>query len=103
MNKAEKEFILKIKNMPCCICNASAPSEADHVTDRGRRLGHEWLIPLCVSCHRGQNGYTSHKCTWDKSSANQFKLCKKTYEKLGLVMPMPYSKLPNYYERMLEE
>jgi hypothetical protein len=30
-------------------------------------------------------------------------LCKKTYELLGLEMPMPYTKLVGYYERMLQE
>lgn len=68
-------------------------SEADHVTEAGRRLGHPWIIPLCYNHHRGSGGYSGNKKSWDTSFANQLELCRLLYQKLGLVMPEPQSKL----------
>ncbi len=48
----EREHVGRIKAMPCCVCDAKAPSEA-HEIEQG-----EWFtsIPVCYSCHRGPYG-----------------------------------------------
>ena len=99
----EIEFIFKVKRLPCIICKAKAPSQAHHICDTGRRMGHAYILPLCEKCHIGQDGFTGlNRSAWDKSLANQLKLCQQVYMSLNMVMPIPTSKIVGYYERMLE-
>lgn len=51
MNKAESSHIERIKNMPCGVCSASAPSDAHHILENSRRISHFAVIPLCRDCH----------------------------------------------------
>lgn len=107
LTKAELEFILLVKTLPCCICKPISnwgeyaliktnTSEAHHLTHCGRRIGHIYLLPLCVAHHRGDIGISGYKCEWDTSFINQFRMCKQMHDYLGLEMPMPVSKVVDY-------
>jgi hypothetical protein len=77
--------MLNIKQMTCVVCNHGAPSDCHHITDCGRRLGHEFTIPLCYDCHRGDNGFSGKKrSAWDKSLENQMRLLEITNKRLGV-------------------
>lgn len=84
MRKSEKEHLLAVKELDCCVCGAHGPSDAHHLTQCGRRLGHEFVIPLCYECHRGDGGFSGkNRNAWDKSIFNQIRLVIETYKALG--------------------
>lgn len=99
--KAEKEFMAKVKSMPCIICQPfyfgiyggnglieGGPwrSEFDHMVD-GYRLGHMFGLPLCKLHHEGKKGYGPKEYHWDSSKPNQWKLLEKVYKVLGKEIP----------------
>jgi hypothetical protein len=48
-------YMGKVKQLPCCVCGAPAPSDAHHpICDRwsARRVEDFDVIPLCQHCHR---------------------------------------------------
>jgi len=54
-NKADKERMNAIAQMPCIVCllyfNAETPAGVHHLVEAGRRLGHQFTIPLCHPHH----------------------------------------------------
>lgn len=65
-NKAEKDRMNKISQMPCVVClihkDVETPASVHHILDTGRRKGHMFTIPLCFAHHQsGVNNslYTS--------------------------------------------
>jgi len=57
---SNKEHMLRVKALPCCICGDS-PSEAHHIREQGSRIGDMATIPLCLACHRGETGVHGDK------------------------------------------
>lgn len=49
LNKAEREHLVRVKSLPCSLCDAPGPSEAHHV-EQGLQYT---CIALCTDCHRG--------------------------------------------------
>jgi hypothetical protein len=97
ITKLEREHLLAVKGLPCVICNHPPISEAHHICDTGRRLGHSFVLPLCANCHRGDNGFSGkNRSAWDKSLKNQLELCKQVYKLLGREWKQPFSKLRQY-------
>lgn len=47
MTSAEREHVSKIKNLSCCVCGCSGPSDC-HEIEQG-----QWFtsLPLCRVCH----------------------------------------------------
>ena len=83
-NKAEREWMGRVKNLPCCICNHPPPSDCHHITDCGRRIGHLFTLPLCYEDHRGRRGFSGlDRSAWDKSLENQLRLLEIVKEQLG--------------------
>lgn len=67
MTKAELEYVTRIKEMPCGVCNEAGPSEAHEMIQGAWFLS----IPLCPDCHRGShNGIHGQSRIWQA--------CKKT-------------------------
>lgn len=57
----ERKHLARIKEMPCGVCGASAPSEAHHI-EQGCQYT---AIPLCADCHRGgHNGIHGQARIW---------------------------------------
>lgn len=74
----EKAFMKAVKQLPCIICGHAPISEFHHITKYGRRLGHMFGLPLCVECHRGNDGFSGiNRSAWDKSLENQLGLLEK--------------------------
>lgn len=45
----ERAHLGRVKELPCSVCDAPAPSEAHHV-----KQGQQYTaVALCVDCHRG--------------------------------------------------
>ncbi len=53
---SNKEHMLRVKALPCCLCGKEGETEAHHVREQGSRIGDFMTIPLCVACHRGEAG-----------------------------------------------
>lgn len=91
--KQEKEFMMRVKQLNCVVCNAPPPSEFHHIVS-GYRLGHMWGLPLCTGCHRGDNGFSgNNRGAWDKSLDNQLKLMAVVYKQLNLEIPHRVNKI----------
>lgn len=79
LTKAEKRHIAWVKEQPCGICGASAPSEAHHVVQHEQFL----CIPLCEDCHRGShNGIHGQKRIWNVLKKTELSVLNDTIRKL---------------------
>lgn len=84
MSKEERHMHL-VKELPCCLCGASAPSEAHHILEGripGRKAHDFCTIPLCVDCHRGKNGVHGQKIMLKIMKENELNLLGETIKKL---------------------
>lgn len=61
--KDEKQRMESLKELPCLCCMLTGmnivcgPTEVEHVTDRGRRLGHDKTLALGLWHHRGEKAF----------------------------------------------
>jgi len=79
----EKEYIFKVKNLPCGVCGASGPSDAHHITESGRRISHYATIPLCKVCHQdNEDGIHGRRRMWKLKSKTEIKVFAETVEKI---------------------
>lgn len=56
MTKDEALHVSRVQEMGCIACwitGVYTPAEIHHVLDGNRRLGHKFVLPLCVPHHRG--------------------------------------------------
>lgn len=62
--KAQRLRFARIKWLGCIACRIEGahgvPPEIHHITEGGRRLGHDYTIGLCVWHHRGQSELPAH-------------------------------------------
>ena len=57
----ERMYLLRVKSLPCSVCDMPGPSEAHHVKQSTAYT----CIALCESCHRGPvNGLHGQKRAW---------------------------------------
>ena len=86
MNISVRRHIELIKSMPCCLCGASAPSDAHHILEgriKGRRAHDFCTIPLCKDCHQGErNGIHGQQIMLKIMKQNELNLLGETIEKL---------------------
>lgn len=52
--KKEREYMAKVKELPCGFCGAYGV-DVHHLTGYGRRKGHMFTIPVCPEHHRNGN------------------------------------------------
>jgi hypothetical protein len=94
ITRDESAHLAAIKHLPCIICHRPPISEAHHITQCGRRLGHYFTLPLCIDCHRGNDGFSGiNRSAWDKSLKNQLELLAQTYKALERGMPPEVKKI----------
>lgn len=65
---AELAHMARVKELPCSVCNAPAPSEAHHTKQKNHATdvgNHYTTVALCTDCHRGQrNGWHGERAMW---------------------------------------
>ena len=80
-NKEEREWLQKVSQLPCCVCNAYE-TEVHHCrinTGFGLRPSHYDTISLCVNHHRGQEGiHTLGRRAWENKYTTQQELIERT-------------------------
>ena len=71
--------MLAVKELPCGVCDAPAPSEAHHIMQ-----GEHYLcIPLCPDCHRGSyNGLHGQQRIWQVLKKTEMTVLNETIKKL---------------------
>ena len=67
-NKKEREYMSKVANLGCWICEA--PANVHHIRPKGlgigRRSSHYDTIPLCYDHHQGQFSIHNDKINFEK-------------------------------------
>lgn len=79
MNQREREYVERIKEQPCIICDHPGPSEA-HEIKQG-----QWFtsLPLCPDCHRGShNGIHGRKSMWKLKKLDEIDALNLTIERM---------------------
>lgn len=77
---AEREHMGRVKELPCSICDAPAPSEAHHI----KQGAHYAVVALCVDCHRGaDNGWHGRKTMWRIRKWGEMDALNVTLARLG--------------------
>jgi len=63
LNAADRRHLLRVKELPCSVCDAPGPSQAHHI-----RQGQQYTaVALCPSCHGGpgfHSGWHGTKTLW---------------------------------------
>ena len=79
MTAQERRHVTRIKEMDCVVCDASGPSEA-HEIEQG-----SWFlsVPLCVDCHRGQNGIHGTRALWKVRKLSELDALNETLRRLN--------------------
>lgn len=76
---AERRYLLRIKGLPCSVCDMPGPSEAHHVKQSSAYT----CIALCESCHRGPiNGLHGQKRAWLVRKLDELDALAVTIERL---------------------
>ena len=61
LTSEERAHILKVKLLPCSVCDAAPPSDAHHI----RQGLHFAVVALCKDCHQGSLlGWHGEKRAW---------------------------------------
>ena len=61
MNALERQWVQRVKEQPCSVCNAAGPSDAHHI----KQGNHFTVVALCKSCHQGSMmGWHGQKRAW---------------------------------------
>lgn len=50
------EYLKLVRQLSCCVCGVSAPSECHHVkaaggSGMGMKVDDKWTVPMCHDCH----------------------------------------------------
>lgn len=91
--KAQQERMSRVAILPCSVNNedCSAGVQVHHITKTGRRLGHDFTIPLCFNHHHNQTpllyGEAVHKGTkaFEEKYGTQFEMLERTNELLEMM------------------
>jgi hypothetical protein len=85
LNKAEKEWLSRVKELPCSVCDAAAPSDAHHVVQDLHYL----CVALCKDCHQNPVlGWHGQKRMWLIKKMNEMDALNVTLERLNKLSKM---------------
>ena len=77
--QAEKRYMARVKSLPCGVCGQSAPSDAHHILEGGRRVSDYATIPLCKSCHQdNRNGIHGECVMWRIMKKTELRVLAET-------------------------
>jgi hypothetical protein len=79
-------YLGSVRGKPCLICHMTG--EAHHVNfaePRGINLkvGDNWVVPLCHSCHMELHHYGAEKTWWDMNGVDPIRWAKENWEKFN--------------------
>lgn len=81
--KAALQYMGLVKQLPCCVCGAAAPSSAHHCISDNTIRDDLKTIPLCYSCHQGPDGIHAAKRTWESANGKDYDYIEQTRRLVG--------------------
>jgi hypothetical protein len=79
LNKLERAYLARVKELPCSVCDSYGPSEAHHI-EQGLQYT---CIALCPECHRGTLGWHGTKALWRIRKMNELDALNVTIQRLN--------------------
>jgi hypothetical protein len=79
-------YMRLVRALPCCACNAPAPSDPHHphgvgYKGSGTKAPDIWVIPLCRRCH---DELHADRVAWEEKNGSQFEYVVVTFANLWL-------------------
>lgn len=79
LSDADRQHLLRVKELPCGVCGASPPSDAHHI----KQGLHHLCIPLCKDCHQGSfNGIHGQARIWAALKKDEMSVLNDTVKRL---------------------
>ena len=79
LTKREREYLGRVKELACSVCDASGPSDAHHIKQGSTYT----CIALCKDCHQGPiMGWHGQKRMWAIQKMDELDALKVTIERL---------------------
>ena len=79
LNKREREWLGRVNELPCSVCDASGPSDAHHIKQGSTYT----CVALCKDCHQGPiMGWHGQKRMWAIQKMDELDALKVTIERL---------------------
>jgi len=80
ISPSERDHMLRVKSLPCSICNAPGPSDAHHI----KQGLHFTAVALCKDCHQGSfNGWHGQKRMWILAKLDEIGALNITLKRLA--------------------
>lgn len=77
--RSEAYHLMRVKSLPCSVCDAPGPSDAHHIDQRLHRL----TVALCKDCHQGPlMGWHGQKRAWLPRKMEELDALAVTIERL---------------------
>lgn len=78
-SKKERAHIARVKELPCSVCDAHAPSDAHHI----RQDNPYTCVALCKSCHQDpHNGIHGRMAIWNVYRMDELTALTVTFTRL---------------------
>jgi hypothetical protein len=75
----ERKHLARVKELPCSVCDASAPSDAHHVKQHRQYT----CVALCKDCHQGAvMGWHGQKRMWSLKKMDEIDALNITIARL---------------------
>ena len=75
LTQRDREYLGRVKSLPCGVCGAAAPSAAHHI----KQGLHHLCIPLCADCHQGSfNGIHGQARIWSVYKKDEMSVLNDT-------------------------
>ena len=79
LTKREREYLGRVKELACSVCDASGPSDAHHIKQGSTYT----CVALCKDCHQGPiMGWHGQKRMWAIQKMDELDALKVTIERL---------------------
>ena len=79
LTKKEREWIGRVKELPCSVCGEEGPSDAHHIKQHRQYT----VVALCKSCHQGSKmGIHGEKKAWLISKMDELDALNVTIKNL---------------------
>lgn len=79
LNAAERKHLLRVKSLPCSVCNAPPPSSAHHI-NQGQQYT---TVALCYDCHQGSlMGWHGQRRAWAIRKMDELDALNVTIQRL---------------------
>jgi len=82
-NAQEREWVGRVKELPCSVCDAPPPSDAHHI-EQGL---HYTVVALCKDCHQDSfMGWHGQKRAWKIRKMNELDALNITISRIFAVL-----------------